>query len=132
MVQYKKVEMLYSFFANTLAGLHTALIVYFLVGWLVPFASLRIRAFSSALIGGVFAFFYLFPVCPLTLWEYKLRHLAGENVDNRFLLDRLGHSLGFDLNPFFLSILSLLIISTISIISLVLLAKSIIKPRSES
>ena len=103
------------FGGNILAGFHAVLIVYFLVGWLIPFAPLWKRAGFNIILASSFLFFRILGWCPLTLWEAKLRAFAdpGKEYGASFL-SRNTDLLGIDVSVASLDYLSL--ISTLLIL----------------
>jgi len=68
------------FFANTISGVHAALIVFFLVGWLIPYSSTGKRVLITSVIAASFIFFTFFGGCPLTIWEEYFRNIAEPEV----------------------------------------------------
>lgn len=59
--------------ANLIAGVHSVLVFYFLIGWLIPFAPFRWRCISNLFLGGIFLYYRFNGECPLTVWERSLR-----------------------------------------------------------
>lgn len=75
--------------ADGIAGFHAALIVFFLVGWLIPFTSLVKRALLNLFIGGCFLLFQWLDFCPLTKWEYQLRAIADPaSIEKKAFVER--------------------------------------------
>jgi len=96
----------YILIANIVAGVHVVLIIYFLGGWLIPFTTLRKRIWSAFIIGSIFAFFHITSICPLTVWEYRLRRLGEGDIENVWMIERLSVMLGIPLNSSILNVIS--------------------------
>src|SRR3989338_1061025 len=96
----------YILIANIVAGVHVVLIIYFLGGWLILFTTLRKRIWSAFIIGSIFAFFHITSICPLTVWEYRLRRLGEGDIENVWMIERLSVMLGIPLNSSILNVIS--------------------------
>lgn len=98
----------YEIIANTIAGAHTVLVIYFLGGWLIPFTSMKKRSMSALVIGGIILFFHYSSICPLTLWERQLRIAGGSSdIDNMWFIERLSAQFGLQLDSSVLNTFSL-------------------------
>jgi len=116
------------FLGNILAGIHAALIIYFLIGWLIPFAPLWKRAGFNVILAGSFLFFRILGWCPLTLWEADLRALANPGKEyGASFLSRNAALLGFDVSPTFLDALTLFSTVIIFCIALIFTVKGRIR-----
>ncbi len=104
--------------SNIIAGIHSVLIFFFLVGWLIPFASLRVRCVLNAFVGGAFLFFRWVGECPLTTWEWQFRGMSESTVSQSSFLSRQISFFGITVGDATLSLYSLPL--TLGIVSLVL------------
>jgi hypothetical protein len=91
------------FLANFIAGVHSVLIVYFLIGWLIPFTPFKWRLLSNVIIGLGFLYYRFNGGCFLTHWEMGLRSIATPDFHyGPSFLFRLSSNLGLGLDANFI------------------------------
>lgn len=111
------------FIGNFIAGIHSALIVFFFVGWLIPFVSFLKRCLANIFIGGTFLVFWFIGWCPLTVWENAFKLKTGIDSQATFTERQLS-LLGITIDTLYLQSISLYLI--LGILSLALLYPAVV------
>jgi hypothetical protein len=95
------------FLANTVSGIHLAIIAYFLIGWLIPFTDLKYRVLAVVVLGSSFILFRFWGGCPLTVLEQLLRQSANAEVNiGQSFIQTYSLKAGLSINENLLDILS--------------------------